>query len=82
MSLLGVRTDIQSFNNRWDDDPNHHCQRITTVGRYLDVWPRPEQGRRYWEVKGIPGGHFIGSNTLGRGRTEYIKNYKPCQNSK
>ena len=82
MSLLGVRPDIQGFNSRRDDDPNHHCQRITTAGRYLSVWPKPEQRRRYWEVKGILGGHFIGSDTLSRGRTEYFKNYKPCQYSK
>ena len=81
MSLLGVQADIQGFNSRRDDDPSHHCQRITTAGRYLGAWPRPERRRRYWEVEGLPGGHFIGSDTLGRGRTEYLKNYKPGQYS-
>ena len=57
-------------------------QHITTAGRYLGAWLRPERRRRYWELKGILGGHFIGSHTLGRGRTEYFKNYKPCQYSK
>ena len=82
MSLLRVRPDIQGFNIRRDDDPNLHCQRITTAGRYPDVWLRPERRRRYWELKGILGRHFIGSDTLGRGRSEYFKNYKPCQYSK
>ena len=30
-------------------------------------------------MKGILGGHFIDSDTLGCGRTEYFENYKQCQ---
>ena len=76
MSLLVVRPVLTP------DGMKTLIQHITTAGRYLGAWPRPERRRGYWEVEGIPGGHFIGSNTLGRGRTEYFKNYKPCQNSK